>query len=153
MVTCFLHKAQTTEAIQGCLKEQCNTYPVYVPGGTTSIVQPVDIVFNAPFKAAVEREATKHLQENLDCYVQGRINASERRVLITKWVGRAWEELSTRTDMVVRSFVKCGISVPPDGSRDDEINLNGIEDYTVDSEDEGDPFSDKDVEDPFGGLD
>ena len=118
-----------------------------------SIVQPVDVVFNAPFKAAVERETTKHLQENLDSYVQGRINASERRVLITKWVGAAWEELSTRTDMVVRSFIKCGISVPPDGSRDDEINLNGLEDYTVNSEDEGDLFTDEDAEDPFGGLD
>ena len=147
-----VHKAQTTEAIQDCLKEECNTYPVYVPAGTTSIVQPVDVVFNAPFKAAVERQATKHLQENLDSYVQGTINASERRVLITKWVGSAWEELSTKTDMVIRSFIKCGISVPPDGSRDDEINLNGLEDYTVDSEDEGDPFSDEDdVEDPSVG--
>ena len=33
-----VHKAQATEAIQDCLKEQCNTYPVYVPAGTTSIV-------------------------------------------------------------------------------------------------------------------
>ena len=107
------------------------------------------MVFNAPFKAAVERQATKHLQENLDSYVHATMNASERTVLIIIWVGGAWEELSTKTDMVVRSFIKCGISVPPDGSRDDEINLDGLEDYTVDSEDEGDPFSDEDdVEDP-----
>ena len=81
-----VHKAQ--QAIQDCLKEQCNTYPVYVPAGTTSIVQPADVVFNAPFKAAVERQA-KHLQENLDSYVQGTINASERKVLNTKRVGRS----------------------------------------------------------------
>lgn len=57
--------------------------------------------------------------------------------------------LYTKTNMVIRSFIKCGISVPPDGSRDDKINLNGLEDYTVDSEDEGNPFSDEDdVEDP-----
>ena len=48
-------------------------------------------------------------------------------MLITKWVGGVWEELSTKTDMVIRFFIKCGISVPPDGSRDDEINLNGLE--------------------------
>ena len=49
-------------------------------------------------------------------------------------------------------FIKCGISIPPDGSRDDKINLNGLEDYTVDSEYEGDPFSDEDdVEDPSVG--
>ena len=50
-----VHKAQT-EAIQDSLKEQCNTYPVYVPAGTTSIVQLIDVVFNTPFNAAVERE-------------------------------------------------------------------------------------------------
>ena len=54
-----IHKAQATEAIQDCLKEQCNTYPVYVPSGTTNIVQPID----APFKAAVER----HLQGEDKC--------------------------------------------------------------------------------------
>ena len=33
-----------------------------------------------------------------------------------------------------------------------KINLKGLEDYTVDSEDEGDPFSDEDdVEDPSVG--
>ena len=97
-------------------------------------------------------QATKHLQENLNSHVQGTKNTNERRVLIIKWVGSAWEELSTKTNMVICSFIKCGISVPPKGSRDDEINLNGLEDYTVDSEDEGDPFSDEDdVEDPSVG--
>ena len=79
-----VHKAQTTDAIQECLRKDCKTEPVFIPAGTTSLVQPMDVVFNAPFKAAVEREATKHLQENLNSYVEGRINASERRVLFTK---------------------------------------------------------------------
>ena len=47
----------------------------------------------------------------MNSYVEG----SERRVLFTKWVRAAWEELSSRTEMIVRSFEKCGISVAPDG--------------------------------------
>ena len=74
-----VHKAQTTDAIKECLRKDCKTEPVFVPAGTTSLVQPVDAVFNVPFKAAVEREAAKHLQENLNSYVEGGINASERR--------------------------------------------------------------------------
>ena len=137
-----VHKAQTTDAIQECLRKDCKTEPIFVPAGTTSLVQPVDVVFNAPFKAAVEREATKHLQENLsmNSYMEGRINASERRVLFTKWVGAAWEELSSKTDMIVRSFEKCGISVAPDGSEDEKINIIGLEDYNVESDDNEDPF-------------
>ena len=83
-----VHKAQTINAIQECLKKECKTEPIFVPAGTKSLVQPVD-VFNAPFKAAVEREAAK---ENLNSYMEGRVNASERRVLFTKWVGAAWED-------------------------------------------------------------
>ena len=136
------HKAQTTDAIQECLRKDCKTEPVFVPAGT-SIVQPVDVVFNAPFKAAVEREATKHLQENLNSYVEGRINASERRVLFTKWVGTAWGELSSKTEMIVCSFEKCGISVAPDGSEDGKINIIGLEDYSVESDNDEDSFSDE----------
>ena len=148
-----VHKAQTTDAIQECLRKDCKTEPIFVPAGTTSLVQPVNVVFNAPFKAAVEREATKHLQENLNSYVEGRINASERRVLFTKWVGAAWEELSSKMDMIVRSFEKCGISVAPDGSEDEKINIIGLEDYNVESDDNEDPFSDEEGEedeDPTG---
>ena len=44
--------------------------------------------------------------------------------------------------MIVPSFEKCGISVAPDGSEDDEINIVGLEDYSVESDDDEDPDSD-----------
>ena len=120
---------------------------------------------NAPFKAAVERQATIHLQENLDSYVQGKINASERRVLFTKWVGTAWEEVSSNMEMIIRSFRKCGIALAIDGSEDSAININGLENYSVESDDEsseerGDEVTGEDTddvisdeEDPFADLD
>ena len=78
--------------------------------GCTSLVQPMDVCFNRPFKAAIEKLATQHMQDNLQAYVNGELNASNRRVLFTKWVGEAWEEVSTNKDMVVRSFKKSGIT-------------------------------------------
>ena len=48
------HRAQMTEEFKQKLQE-LSTTPVFVPGGCTSLVQPVDVVFNAPFKAAVEK--------------------------------------------------------------------------------------------------
>ena len=90
-----VHKAQKTEAITKLLNEQCNTEIVFVPPGATSLVQPVDVVFNAPFKAAVDKAATDHLHSNVEAYVRGEINASKRRVLLTKWIGHAWEEVSS----------------------------------------------------------
>ena len=49
-----------------------------------SIVQPLDVSFNAPFKKRVESAATQHMQDNLDAYLNGKITAGERRVLLTK---------------------------------------------------------------------
>ena len=141
-----LHRAQKTQEIQDVLEAECNTSITYVPGGCTSLVQPVDVSFNKPFKSAVERQATQHMQENLGSYVHGQINASARRVLFTKWVGQAWEEVSADKELIIRSFKKCGISAPIDGSEDDQIHIQGLEEYTVEEEDDdytdGDPFSD-----------
>ena len=141
-----IHRAQKTQEIQDVLEAECNTSITYVPGGCTSLVQPVDVSFNKPFKSAVERQATQHMQENLDSYVHGQINASARRVLFTKWVGQAWEEVSADKELIVRSFKKCGISVPIDGSEDEQIHIQGLEEYAVEEEDDdytdGDPFSD-----------
>lgn len=63
--------------------------------------------------------ANSHVQQNLEDYVRGRITASERRILFTKWVGKAWEEISTKKDMAIHSFKKCGISIAVDGSEDE----------------------------------
>lgn len=62
----------------------------------------------------------------------GKVTAGDRRVLFTKWVGTAWQETSRRLkDMVIRSFVKCGISLPISGRRDSEINIDGLPDYRM----------------------
>ena len=47
--------------------------------GCTSLVQPMDVCFNRPFKAAIEKLATQHMQDNLQAYVNGELNASNRR--------------------------------------------------------------------------
>ena len=43
--------------------------------------------------------------------MKGQFNASARRILFTKWVGQAWEEICQNRDMIVLSFQKAGIAV------------------------------------------
>ena len=138
------HRAQMTEEFKQKLQELSTAY-VFVPGGCTSLVQPVNVVFNAPFQTALEKIAQKHMLENLDLYVHGKFTASERRVLLSKWVGEAWEEVCAKPEMITRSFRKCGISIAVDGSEDEVININGVDDYTVrsiESSDDDDIHSD-----------
>ena len=151
-----VHRAQKTDNVQSHFTSRSTT-TVYVPPGCTSIVQPLDVSVNAPFKAIVSRLANDHCAQNLSAYVQG-----ERRVLLTKWVGQAWEEVSANKQMIQRTFRKCGISVPIDGSADGDIQLEGLPDYTVqeDGVDEGDEEDENNMEaemdeddDPFVNLD
>ncbi|RPB22336.1 hypothetical protein L211DRAFT_850650 [Terfezia boudieri ATCC MYA-4762] len=58
--------------------------------------------------------------------------ASERWILITQWVGEAWELVSSELkESIVRSFRKCGITIALNGSEDCDINIRGLEGYTV----------------------
>ena len=61
------------------------------------------------------------MEENLEDYFGGKISASERRVLMTKWCGEAWE--STSRSSVVRGFKKCGLSTNVDGSENQEVHI------------------------------
>jgi len=50
-----VHKAQKTDSIQALLVE-CSTDSTYAPGD--SLIQPIHVSFNKPFKNAVEQVAT-----------------------------------------------------------------------------------------------
>ena len=47
------------------------------------------------------------------------MNASQRRVLVTKWVGEAWSKVGKMKDSIIRSFKKCGLSATLVGSEND----------------------------------
>ena len=64
-------------------------------------------------------------------YTEGKISVSERWVLVTKWVGKAWTEVGSNLDMVVCSFKKCGIFLSLDGSENGEIHIESIEEYEL----------------------
>lgn len=117
-----LHRAQKTDHILDVMQE-CDITPVFVPAGLTGTIQPLDVSYNAPFKKKVEDAAAQHMQDNMENYLHGKFTAGERRILLTKWVGNAWEEMAQAKQIAVRSFKKCGISTAADGSEDFEINL------------------------------
>ena len=140
-----MNNAQKTANIQQSLAA-CKTTVVPVPPDCTNLVQPLDVAFNEEFKAAVSHHQDEHVREILELYLNSSLTASNRRILITKWVGAAWEEASQKKEMVRHAFEKCGISVPIDGSNDSAINICGLEHYSVnynyadDSENEEDLF-------------
>ena len=111
--------------------QRVKTALVNVPKGTTSRVQPLDVSINKPFKNFVRRQFEEHIDKNLELYINGKISAAERRVLITKWVANAWQSIKGETDLIQRSFLKCGFSNALDGSEYHCVNIKGIEGYSI----------------------
>lgn len=137
-------KAQKTPSIEGLLSSECNTTSMLIPPGCTSLLQPLDVVVNAPFKRLVNDLATSHMQEILMIMFMGIFLLSSKEYCLQPgYVGEAWEKICTNRDMVIREFRKCGNSVAIDGSEDDDINIKGLENYLVDNDDD-DPFESKD---------
>ena len=83
-----VHRAQQTNSVKELLKKH-KTSLVNAPPGCTSRVQFVDVLINKPFKDEVRSLSEDHSDKNLDQYVDGKINASQQGVLMTKWVGEA----------------------------------------------------------------
>ena len=115
------------------LLKKHKTSLVSVPPGCTSRVQVVDVLINKPFKDEVRSLFEDHVGKIFDQYVGGKINASQRRVLMTKWVGEAWSKVGKMKDSIIRSFKKCGLSVALDGSENDEVNYEGLPEYQMPS--------------------
>ena len=84
-----------------------------------------------PFKNEVSSLFEDHLDKNLDQYVDGKINASQRRGLMKKWVDEAWSKVGKMKDSIIRFSKKCGLSVALNGSENHEANIESLPEYQM----------------------
>ena len=116
VVDCYKpHRAE--ESIK-MAKERCNADVVIVPGGCTSIIQPMDKCINKPFKESMRKSWQEWMCQDRAKTKQGNLKQPTRHDAIN-WVSKAWDSISQET--VINSFLVCGISNALDGSEDDYV--------------------------------
>eukprot|EP01035_Chromulina_nebulosa_P021067 gene21067-27297_t len=126
----FLHSLHELDASRYCL-----------PPGETEMTQPIDGGCGAVVKMIIGQIQDEWLdvEGNLDAWegdpnATYKLDASMRRILITKWVGEAWERLTTYAaykDTFRRCFEVTGALITADGTDDNLIRpMRGL-DYTV----------------------
>ena len=58
-----------------------------------------------------------------------KLSATDRRILMTQWTGEAWSELKENKGFLKRLSEKTGWMLTIDGSGDEYITPQGLEDY------------------------
>uniref|UniRef100_A0A1X7UB27 DDE-1 domain-containing protein n=1 Tax=Amphimedon queenslandica TaxID=400682 RepID=A0A1X7UB27_AMPQE len=91
-----------------------------LPGGTTSYLQPADVSWNKPFKSAYRQLYNQWMVSGEHSFTPAGNMRAPDKLTCLKWVVQSWE--SVTTDVIVKSFKACGISVAIDGSEDNEIH-------------------------------
>ncbi|KAG8233128.1 hypothetical protein J437_LFUL012554 [Ladona fulva] len=108
-------KAHVTESAK-ILATELKTHLAVIPGGMTSLLQPLDVSVNKPFKG-FDEEWIKWIEApTYDITPMGRMKRPSISC-VCEWVKKSWQKVKSET--IIKSFKKCGISNALDGSEDD----------------------------------
>ena len=117
---------KTPEVLETLKSNHCQV--VMVPPGCTGILQPLDTHINKPFKAILSELVEEDTELKEEANPDFKWTPSIKRIQITHCVGKAYERLCDQHgDIIRKSFVDVGLSLPPDGSEDHLLAIKGFE--------------------------
>jgi len=113
------------ERVLNTLPNHC-IIPSMIPPGCTGLVQPLDISINKPFKELLREHVESFAEEKEDAGKETWI-VGDRRVMTTTCVSHAWAQFCQESrHLVIISFQNVGLSLHPNGSEDQELNIKGL---------------------------
>lgn len=128
-------RGHLTDDVKKVLSET-KTEQVIIPGGMTSMLQPLDVCINKPFKCQLKKMYTQWMSTAPhELTPTGRLRRPSL-TLICSWIIKAWDSIPE--DLIKKSFKKTGISNALDGSEDDKLFVS--EDEAASASDEDSPF-------------
>ena len=154
------------ESIKSILKTDSNTDIAVIPGGLTSVIEPLDVCLNKPFKDKLRQKWTSWMPEGEKTFTAGGNMRAASLPVVAEWVNSSWNEVGN--DMVEKSFKKCGISNAMGGTEDDLIydadvfdrasdgdasDNDELYDDTINMEEMRDLFDESEEEEVFLGID
>jgi len=109
-----------------------NITPSLIPAGCTSLVQPLDVSINKPFKELMRDLTDEKIFELESAADFEKWTPRDRRVMTTHCVGEAYAQFhAEKANVIVSSFRKLGLSLPTDGSLDHELDIKGFENLEI----------------------
>lgn len=135
--------------------KRSNTATAVIPGGLTSVLQPLDVSLNKPFKDRIRDEWNQWMMEGEKTYTKGGNLRAPSLDVLCDFVIKSWNAVSAK--IVIKSFIKCGISNSMDGEEDDMLWRDDDSDTESDVDcpaDEANATSNSEAEseDPYNDL-
>ena len=120
---------QQSKTFHQACRNEINASVYMLPENHTDEIQPVDAGCGKMMKVKIAAEMERWLEEeqNLEKW-HDKLSARDRRILMTKWTAEAWREL-TKKELFRRLFEKTGCLLTADGSNDDKICPQGLDNY------------------------
>ena len=96
-----------------------NTDVAVIPGGLTSVLQPLYVSLNKPFKDRLREKWNTWMLEGEKTFTKGGAMRAPALPTLCTWVKESWDAVGE--DLVIRAFKRCGISNSLDGTKDDNL--------------------------------
>lgn len=99
--------------------EEGKTELVIIPGGLTSVLQPLDVAINKPFKDHLRRLYGEWIASaDRELTPTGKVKRPSPEQ-VCEWIATSWSLISS--EMIVKSFRKTGISNALNGTEDEDL--------------------------------
>ncbi|CAG8627368.1 9882_t:CDS:1, partial [Ambispora leptoticha] len=91
-----------------------------IPGGTTCVLQPLDVSVNKPFKNGMQRRWEEWMDRGKVVLTKKGNHKKASYELVCEWVSETWKEIST--NVLVKSFEATGLTLNPDNSENNKMS-------------------------------
>ena len=124
ILDCF--SAHLTEEVQD-LFAQYNTTVIVIPGGCTSVLQPLDVSINKPVKGILRYLWEQYMleQSDTDSGKQGKFSPPTKQHIVD-WVVEANQKLNSNPTVVKKAFLVTGLSNSLGGHEDHLIRNDSL---------------------------
>ena len=100
-----------TDTVKASFKREITELAV-IPGGLTSLLQPLDVSLNKPFEDEVRKQ---WMADGIHEFTATERQKKASEEPICSWISQAWKAIPS--EMIATSFLKCGITNNSNGSK------------------------------------